>query len=105
MLGGFDEPQLNKTLLETITHHTPAGTSTNTVIHYAQGINSKTFSHFDYGRKGNQEHYGSKDPPLVDMKLVTIPVASYWSDNDWLAHPSVSFASNKIVFTFEVFSK
>ena len=90
--------------METITHHTPAGTSTNTVIHYAQGINSKTFSHFDYGRKGNQEHYGSNHPPLVDMKLVTIPVASYWSDNDWLAHPTVSFASNKI-FTFEAFFK
>ena len=91
VLAGFDEAQLNKTLLETITHHTPAGTSTNTVIHYAQEINSKTFSHYDYGEDGNLEHYGDITPPLVDMRAVNVPVSSYWSDNDWLAQPPVSF--------------
>lgn len=29
---------MNKTLLETITHHTPAGASTPTVLHYAQEV-------------------------------------------------------------------
>ena len=28
LMCGFDEAQLNRTLLETITHHTPAGSST-----------------------------------------------------------------------------
>ena len=93
---------MNKTLLETIVHHTPAGTSTNTVLHYAQEINSKTFTHYDYGDEGNLVHYNDTVPPLFDMRAVTVPIASYWSDNDWLAHPTVSFASNKI-FTFEAF--
>ena len=77
--------------METITHHTPAGTSTNTVLHYAQEINSKTFTHYDYGEDGNLEHYGDITPPLIDMRAVNVPISSYWSDNDWLAQPAVSF--------------
>ena len=87
VLCGFDEAQLNKTMLETITHHTPAGTSTNTVIHYAQGVNSKTFAHFDFGTEGNVGHYGQEMPPEFRVDALTIPVASYWSQNDWLAQP------------------
>lgn len=37
---GFDAAQFNSTLLPVIIGHTPAGTSTKTVIHYAQEINS-----------------------------------------------------------------
>jgi hypothetical protein len=40
ILCGFDEAQTNNTLFETIVHHTPAGASTNTLLHYAQEINS-----------------------------------------------------------------
>ena len=87
VLCGFDEAQLNKTMLETITHHTPAGTSTNTVIHYAQGVNSKTFAHFDFGTEGNVGHYGQEMPPEFRVEALTIPVSSYWSQNDWLAQP------------------
>ena len=43
ILAGFDQAQLNQTLLETITHHTPAGASTNTLLHFAQEINSSNF--------------------------------------------------------------
>ena len=78
LLCGFDEPQLNKTLLETIMHHTPAGTSTKTVIHYIQEIKSKKFLHYDYGKDGNLEHYGQEVPPEFDIKAVKTPIASYW---------------------------
>ena len=43
ILCGFDEPQTNHTLFETIVHHTPAGASTNTLLHYAQEINSSKY--------------------------------------------------------------
>jgi len=87
LLCGFDEAQLNKTMLETIVHHTPAGTSTNTVLHYAQQIMSKKFTHFDFGKAGNIEAYGQEEPPEFSLKAITVPVASYWSLNDWLAQP------------------
>ena len=44
VLAGFDEAQTNQTLLETIIHHTPAGASTNTLLHFAQEINSSNDS-------------------------------------------------------------
>jgi len=84
VLCGFDEAQTNHTLLETIIHHTPAGASTNTLLHYAQEINSKKFCAFDYG-DGNIEMYGQDTPPDYDLSKVTAPVALYWGDNDWLA--------------------
>ena len=43
ILCGFDEAQTNNTLFETIVHHTPAGASTNTLLHYAQEINSSKY--------------------------------------------------------------
>lgn len=87
ILCGFDEAQLNHTMLETITHHTPAGTSTETVVHFAQGINSKKFANYDFGKKGNKEAYGQDHPPEYSVEAVKVPVASYWSQNDWLAQP------------------
>jgi len=47
VLCGFDEAQVNRTLLETIMHHTPAGSSTNSFVHYAQEINSSKISVHD----------------------------------------------------------
>ena len=49
VLCGFDEPQMNTTLLETIIHHTPAGASTRTILHYAQEVNSDNFEGYDWG--------------------------------------------------------
>ncbi len=42
LLCGFDPAQVNETLLETIVQHTPAGTSTYTVLQYAQEIPGKS---------------------------------------------------------------
>ena len=87
VLCGFDQVQMNATMLETIVHHTPAGTSTNAVIHYAQEVQSGRFTRFDYGKDGNNELYGQDTPPELSIEAITIPVASYWSQNDWLAQP------------------
>ena len=90
VLCGFDEAQVNRTLLETIMHHTPAGSSTNSFVHFAQEINSKKFCAFDYGDQ-NSEIYGQDTPPEYDLTQVNVPIGLYWSENDWLAHPSVRF--------------
>ena len=36
------------------------------------------------------EIYGQMDPPIYDIKRIDIPIATYWSYNDWLAQPTVS---------------
>ena len=91
VLSGFDEEQMNATLLDTITHHTPAGASTFTFLHYGQEVNSGGFHAFDYGEQVNLEKYGTKQPPSYDLGKVTCPTVLYYGDNDWLAQDVVRF--------------
>ena len=37
---GFDSGQANLTLIDTIIHHTPAGSSSKTLVHYGQEMAS-----------------------------------------------------------------
>ncbi|CAL4076668.1 unnamed protein product, partial [Meganyctiphanes norvegica] len=72
-------------LLPVILAHLPAGTSTHTVNHYTQIINSGLFSMYDYGTIGNMNHYGQRTPPMFNLTNVTPPVGLFWSDGDWIA--------------------
>ena len=40
VVAGYNEAQVNTTQLETIMKHTPAGTSSNTLVQFGQEINS-----------------------------------------------------------------
>ena len=40
IICGFDKEKLNETLIDTVVHHTPAGASTRTLVHYGQEIAS-----------------------------------------------------------------
>ena len=58
---GFDEAQMNYTLLETIVHHTPAGSSTRfintfTTIFHSLGI-CYIVSNFLYGNSSNYDEW------------------------------------------------
>jgi len=90
LLCGFDPEQTNDTLMSTIVHHTPAGTSTFTVLQYGQEVGTGGFHAYDYGNN-NDEHYtnfGPHGPPEYDPATFTVPLSLYWSQNDWLAEPS-----------------
>jgi lysosomal acid lipase/cholesteryl ester hydrolase len=89
ILCGFDEAQMNRTLLPDILHHTPAGASTYTVLHYAQEKHEHDGFHaYDWGKdQTNYQHHGTYDVPQYNLGDVTTPVALYWSDNDYFAMP------------------
>ena len=72
-----------------ILSHAPAGTSTKTLIHYAQEITSGRFQAYDYGSTKNQQYYNSSMPPDYDLTKVQVPVALFTADNDWLASSKV----------------
>ena len=94
VLCGYDATQLNNTLLPDILHHTPAGASTHTILHYAQEKTNPGFHAFDWGSdRLNVEHHQSTEPPIYDLDKVTAPVALYWSDNDYFAEPGVGNSS------------
>nr|CAD7577381.1 unnamed protein product [Timema californicum] len=85
LMCGFNQDQLNTTLLPVIMGHLPAGSSTNQLLHYAQGINSAKYRQFSYGMIKNLATYGSLTPPDYDLSKITAPVFLHWSDNDWMA--------------------
>jgi len=86
LLTGYDQTQMNETMLETIANHIPAGTSTYTILQYAQGINSKDFNGMDWGDDHlNMQHHGSVVPPSYDLTKINTKIALFWGDNDWLA--------------------
>lgn len=82
---GFSYDQMNTTLLPILMSHTPAGSSVNQFIHYAQGIVSGHFRQWDYGFFGNLKRYGRISPPAYDLKKIVAPVYLLYSKNDWLA--------------------
>ncbi|CAL8103712.1 unnamed protein product [Orchesella dallaii] len=84
ILCGFNPDQLDTSLLPVLLGHLPAGASVRTVVHYAQGVPSGTFSQYDYGTEKNMEKYGQPTPPEYDLTKITAPVALYWGENDWL---------------------
>lgn len=71
--------------------HIPAGTSTKTVIHYAQEIDGVgNFKQFDYGSAGNIIQYGTRFPPKYKLENMKTPIYLMYAENDWLASPIVS---------------
>ena len=81
---------MNTTLLPTILHHTPAGASTHTILHYAQEKPTGGFHGYDWGSdKENFQHHNGPVPEY-DLGDVKTPVALYWSDHDFFAMPDVS---------------
>lgn len=88
IICGFDKEQYNATLFPVIFAHTPAGTSTKTVLHFAQEIHQNgNFQYYDYGESGNKQKYGQAFPPLYNVDNIRTPIAFFWAQNDWLAGP------------------
>lgn len=75
-----------QTLLPVILAHV-SGIATNQLIHFGQIINSKRFRQFDYGPIKNYIKYKRFTPPDYHLENVKVPVAVYYSENDWLVTP------------------
>lgn len=91
VLCGFDRAEFNDKLLPVVFSHNPAGTSTKTMIHYAQEIKSGgKFQQFDYGPIGNKAQYGTLAPPLYKLSNIKVPTYLMYAVNDWLASSIVS---------------
>jgi lysosomal acid lipase/cholesteryl ester hydrolase len=91
LIGGANSHQLNKTRVPVYMAHTPAGTSSQNIIHFGQGVISGLFQMYNYGEKGNVKHYGEQhrhSPPIYDIAKVTVPTYLFWGELDILADPT-----------------
>merc|ERR1719244_1078257 len=85
LMVGYDQQQMNKTMMSTIASHCPSGTSSYAILQYAQEAKHKQFGAMDWGTdERNIAHHGTATPPLYHLKDVNTRVALFWGDNDWL---------------------
>jgi len=72
-------------------HYEPNPTSVKNMAHWAQGVRAGTFAKYDYGKKGNIQHYDQPTPPEYDLtKFPTqteLPMALFAGGEDYLADP------------------
>ncbi|XP_053658286.1 lipase 3-like [Anopheles marshallii] len=87
LLAGYNPSQMDPSILPVLFGHTPAGSATKQLVHYAQEVLSKRFEMYDHGKLKNMLIYGSPTPPEYDLSLVTAPVMMYYGMNDFLATP------------------
>lgn len=80
--------QVNTSRIQVYVSETPAGTSSQNMMHWLQGVLSPTFQHFDYGTSDeNMAHYGTSTPPLYDLSKLAVPTALFGGSHDYLADP------------------
>jgi len=82
LLLGFNQGQLNGTMIPTYLDNIPEGTSTRPFVHYAQLHLSERFEAYDFGPTQNVVRYNQTAPPQYDLSKVTAPTALYKGDND-----------------------
>ncbi|XP_033217101.1 lipase 3-like [Belonocnema kinseyi] len=88
LVAGFGSNQLDKSMLPLIFGHFPAGASVKQIIHYSQLILSGGFRKFDHGPTENLRRYGSTEPSPYDLGKVKVPISVFYSENDYLTHPT-----------------
>jgi len=89
LIAGPDSTQLNCSRIPVYVSHTPAGTSTDNIVHFGQMVKSKLFQTYNWGSDAqNEAHYGQKTPPIYDLNQVHVPTYLFSGSNDWLADPT-----------------
>ncbi|CAI5453277.1 unnamed protein product [Caenorhabditis angaria] len=88
LIAGPESNQLNQTRVPIYVSHTPAGTSTQNIVHWLQMVRHGGTPMYDYGTKGNKKHYGQSNVPAYDFTNIKRPMYLYWGDSDWLADPT-----------------
>ncbi|XP_013198172.1 lipase 3-like [Amyelois transitella] len=87
VMSGLNVENMDVKTIRVIMGHLPSGASTRQVKQYGQAAAKTDFRMYDYGSEINQEVYGQPEPPVYDVTKIRSPVALYFSEHDWLAHP------------------
>jgi len=90
LCGPDSEPMhnLNATRMVDYISHTPAGTSVQNMVHWANNVRTGGYSMFDFGTPAaNMAHYNSTVPPLYNITNISTKIALFTGSNDALADP------------------
>ncbi|XP_053441082.1 lipase member K [Nycticebus coucang] len=87
-LCGFDTKNLNMSRLDVYLSQNPAGTSVQTMLHWAQAVNSGQLQAFDWGNPAeNLMHFHQLTPPFYNVTKMEIPTAVWSGGQDVVADP------------------
>ncbi|XP_021094803.1 lipase member K [Heterocephalus glaber] len=85
-LAGFDTRNLNMSRLDVYLSQKPAGTSVQTMLHWAQILNSDQLQAFDWGNLDqNMMHFRQLTPPLYNITKMEVPTAIWSGGQDIVA--------------------
>ncbi|XP_037660351.1 lipase member K [Choloepus didactylus] len=86
--SGFDPNNLNVSRLDVYLALSPAGTSVQNMLHWAQAANSGKFQAFDWGNaEQNMMHFHQLTPPLYNVTKMDVPTAVWSGGQDRVADP------------------
>lgn len=84
---GEDFQGFNRSRTPMYMSHYPTGTSLRNMDHWGQMITTGKTQKYDFGKKGNMEHYGQETAPEYYMSNMTVPVSIFTGGHDPLADP------------------
>ncbi|XP_035668788.1 gastric triacylglycerol lipase-like isoform X2 [Branchiostoma floridae] len=87
LIGGFNYGNTNISRIPVYVSHSPAGTSVQNMVHYTQAVKDHKFQMYDYGLVENLLKYNQATPPKYYPENMTVPVALFTGEQDWLADP------------------
>jgi len=87
MINGFDQKNFNQTRMPVYLAHMPAGSSLKDIMHWSQFLETGEFKYYDYGWK-NYVRYGQAHAPHYTPEQITVPVAIFGGQKDWIATPA-----------------
>ncbi|XP_032751371.1 lipase member K isoform X2 [Rattus rattus] len=85
-LSGFDPQNLNMSRLDVYMAQSPAGTSVQNMLHWAQAVNSGQLQAFDWGNPDqNMMHFNQLTPPVYNISKMRVPTAMWSGGHDVVA--------------------
>jgi len=88
ILCGCESPKnFNGSRIPVMVSHYPVWTSVQNMQHWSQ-LEDEGFRHFNYGEKGNLQHYNQTQPPAYYLSNISTPVAVFYGKYDKFCPPS-----------------
>jgi len=87
---GYNPGETNYARYGVLCYQSLGFTSMQNMVHWAQMVRTSEYKAHDYGTNGNQDRYGSRNPPLYVLDQVVpsnLPVAIFYGSLDTLVSP------------------
>ncbi|XP_062989010.1 lipase member M-like [Elgaria multicarinata webbii] len=87
-LSGYNTENINMSRVKLYATRSPAGASTQNLLHWSQVFHCRLFKGYDWGDESkNKEKHNQITPPLYKVEDMTVPTAVWSGGNDLFSDP------------------